>query len=160
MSAVIAHPDVSTDWIRATLLADATLMAMTVTIGGEARVLQGIFYMIAPQEQEFPYPCIIINQPVTHQLAQPMHANGPYISQAGFLQDVRICARDVEPDNAQLRAIRARVMTLLEGQNGTVTGGRTNHCVVRSFTPDQRLDRGSYIYVEIGVTFHISTQVG
>jgi hypothetical protein len=158
MSAIV-HPDVSTDWIRATLSGDATLMALTVTQNGVARPVQGVHYLVAPQESENPYPCIIINQPILRYLPQNLRCNGRFITSATFLQDVRCVGRDVEPDDAGLRAIRARVKTLLEGQTGTVTGGLVTSTVVNGFPTDSRDDKGSYIYSETMITFQIATQL-
>jgi hypothetical protein len=153
------NPDLASDWVKATLQGDATLMALTVTQNGVARAVQGVYYMVAPQETEYPYPCIIINQPILWRLPQNLRCNGRWISQATFLQDVRCLARDVEPNDSGLRAIRARVQALLEGQGGAVTGGNINSCVVDSFPPDTRSDKGAYIYSESIITFKIATQV-
>lgn len=133
-------------------------MAMTVTQNGVARAVQGVFYMMAGQENEYPYPCIIVNQPILRFLPQHLQCNGVYIAQATFLQDVRCIARDVEPNNSGLRTIRARVKTLLEGYSGAVTGGTVSSCIVDGFPPDSRYDNGGFIYSESLITFRITTQ--
>lgn len=155
----ITEPDASTAWILAALQADATLMAMQVTVNGVARTLQGVFYMAASQEVENPYPNIIVETPFQKTLAQRMHPNGWRISQAALMHDIAVQARDVEPNDSGLKAIRARIITVLAGQSGTVTGGRTNGCQVDTYTPDQRIDKGTYIYSRIGVTFQVNAQV-
>lgn len=157
--AVITHPDLSTDFIKAKLLGDATLMALTVTQNGVARAVQGVYYMVAPQEVENPYPCVIIEQPLFLRAAQHLNCNGVFIAQATFSQDVIAQARDVEADDAGLRAIRARIKVLLEGQGGAVTGGNISQCKVRGYSPDIRRDNGSYIYSGIRISFEIATQV-
>lgn len=155
----IVEPDASTAWILATLQADAVLTAMQVTVNGALRTLQGVFYMAAPQETENPYPSIIVESPYQDTLAQRMHPNGWPIGQASLMHDVAVHVRDVEPNDSALKAIRARAITVLAGKSGTVTGGRTNGCLVDSFPPDQRIDKGSYIYTRIGVTFKVAAQV-
>ncbi len=157
----IAHPDISTDWLRGVLTGDATLMAMQVTINGTPQTLKGVFYMRVPQELEISeaYPCVIVNQPISNALALLKKPNGPLVASAGFLQDVRVAARDVEPDSAEMRAIRARIIELLEGGFGVVAGGRVGACAIDRFLPDQRFDRGGYVYSEIGVTFVLDSQL-
>lgn len=155
----VTHPSIATSWVKAILSADATLLALTVTQNSAARAVQGVYYLIAPQETAYPYPCVIINQPILRFLPQNLRCNGRFITSATFLQDVRCVARDVEPDDAGLVAMLDRVKTLLEGQQGTVTGGLVSSCVVDGFPPDSRIDKGSYIYSEIAITFQIATQV-
>lgn len=157
MSAIV-HPDISTAYLKAKLLADATLLALTVTQNGVARLVQGVNYLVAPQETENPYPCIIINQPILWSLPQHLQCNGIWIASATFRQDVRCVGRDVEPNDSGLLAMRARVKTVVEGTQGTVTGGVVSSCAVKGFPPDSRYDHGSYIYSEVFITFEITTQ--
>lgn len=158
MSTVICHPDLAKDWLKAQVNVSG-LTALTVTVNGTARSVQGVYNLVAPQETPNPYPCVIIESPVLVYMPQQLHCNGRYISQASFDIDMRFVARDVEPDDSGLRSLRAKAIELCEGQNGTVTGGRINSCIVRTFLPDQRLDKGTYIYTEISVTFRVAAQV-
>jgi hypothetical protein len=159
--AVVAHPDIAKTFLTEKLNV-AGLLALTVTTFGAARAVQGVFYMIAPQEQPNPYPNVIINTPITIAAAPPICINGLVFSQATFEIDVRVGAKDVEPDDAGLLAIRAKVIELAHAKSGAVTGGRVNSCAVysaRPFTPAQRVDKGTYIYSEIGVTFRVAAEV-
>lgn len=152
------HPDIAVDWVREKLNV-SELLDLTVTVAGEAREVQGVFYLAAPQETANPYPAVIINQPLYANIAQRLQINGPWITAAVFEVEVRIAGRDVEPDDSGLRAIRAKVQELCEGQNGTVTGGRVDKCIVWPSSPDQRNDKGNFIYSDCFIKFRVGVQL-
>jgi hypothetical protein len=159
MTALITEADVSTDAIIATLSGDSELNNIELTVNGTQRKLQGVFYLVAPQEQSYPYPSVIVNQPITRSTGQRMHPNGPQLVALESLQQVWLQARDVEPNDANLRRMRARVIALLAGKTIAVTGGRAISCRIENFPADQRVDNGDYVYTRTGVTFLIAAQL-
>lgn len=157
-AAAIIEQDIPLRYIKPILQNDSTLMAMEVDVQGTARALQGVFYKVAPQDVENPFPCIVIQSPFRLQLPRRMIPLGPQLFGAAFGIDVAIQARDVEPDDADLLAMRGRIRFLLEGTRGNVTGGTAWACWVEDFMPDDRQDKG-YIFTQIGLTFGVGAQV-
>lgn len=157
MAAALTELDLIRTAVAARLSGDATLMAMTVSVNGVARALQGVFYRAASQESENPYPNITHNYVALDAVpAARMRPNGPRRSHVPLLWDVAIEARDVESE--ALAAMLARIDFLLEGYAASVTGGRIFR-IAYAAPFEIRIDRGAYIYTKVGITYSISAQV-
>lgn len=155
MVAAITHQDVPIDAIRAALTGDIVLGAMTVA----ERALQGVYLLAVPQEESGAGPSIVIGPPITHDLSQRKHPNGPNLIAADFITDVMIHIRDVEVDDAGLRAMRKQIIGLLEGRRIAVDGGEAFTITIYDYPSPQRVDNGTYIFSAIGVIFLVAAQV-
>jgi hypothetical protein len=168
LSAVLTHPDVATMAVIATLEADllpgGSLDSVTVQVPNESGALVakkalGVRYMIKRQTDDQIGPWIIVNSPFFADSADAMHPNGPEIAIAAFRQDIRCGARGVEPNDAGLLNMRAKIVKLFTGKVIPVAGGLALNCRVADWPPDLREDNGTLIYSETRVTFEIDTQV-
>ena len=155
MSATVTHPDVATDRLMQVLAGDSILMNIEVTMLNslgtlEQRKIQGVYYITAPQEPNNVYPCVIINAPILHDSSYNKSPNAPQeIGISDFLQTVRFAFRDVEPDDAKAREMRARGTEILPGLTVTSDGWICSFSF-REWLVDKRQDNGTYIYSEIG----------
>lgn len=159
MTTAYTHPDVPPIWVKSLLASDDVLMNISVSVNGEPRTLQGVYYMAVPQEDENPFPHVLLASPIFVTAAQRMHPNGPYIRQATFWQDVWVQARDVAIDDPALSYMHARAIGLLEGQSGPVDGGAVTGCFVERFLPEFLFDEGGLIYSKIGTRFEMTVQL-
>jgi hypothetical protein len=156
----ISHQAVPRRYIKGILEADAVLMSREVSIDGTPFTLSGVYLDRVPQEIGPQYVAIVIQPPYMLQRMGIKHPNGPLTPGVSFGVDVMIQAIDVASDDADILWMQARILADLEGTRGAVTGGKAATCWLEDYPPPQRIDKGSYVFNQIGITFGIGAEVG
>jgi hypothetical protein len=166
-ASAIPHNYVPVVALRQVLSDDITLAAMPVTpFDGTPRLLQKnsdgeIFNRAIPQDDDAAGagPSIVLGPPIAHDLAARKNPYGDNLVAADFIIDVWIHMHDVEPDNLGLNKMLGWIIRLLEGSRIPVDGGEAFTITIHDYPTPQRVDKGTYIFTAVGVSFLVAAQV-
>jgi hypothetical protein len=169
MVAMLTHPGVSTKWLKQIIAADLALDVAgslrnlrVTTFSNEQKALSGVYHPQIPQSVSAANPAVVIGIPFPVSLWGRMFPNGDNIGGVGIGQDVLIEGRDIPLDDAGLEAMLARIVALANGNNGPVTGGEVTHCRLsdgaKPYLPSQFINKGTYVYVQVGANFTLATK--